>query len=205
MPRDVKADILDAAITQFCSVGYDGASIGEIAKVAGVSKASILYHFASKEDLWKDAVDALYARLQAFYAARLSEAVPATREGFEYVLRTYYDACIHVPEHVNLLNLEGHSDTWRSQWIARRHLARHFKWTGAFNARLIAAGLLPNVELDFLQNMLAGGGQLALGQHPLWQAAMQTRETPEEVADRYVRRLMDIVFPRLETAPKVDG
>lgn len=43
--------ILDAAFTCFGRMGYHGTSLKEIAKVAGVSKALIHYHFENKETL----------------------------------------------------------------------------------------------------------------------------------------------------------
>ena len=43
--------ILDAAVRLFSESGYDGVSMRRIAEEAGVSKANIYHHFASKEAL----------------------------------------------------------------------------------------------------------------------------------------------------------
>jgi AcrR family transcriptional regulator len=45
------SELRDAALQEFASAGYHGTSIQAIADRAGVSKASVLYHFASKEAL----------------------------------------------------------------------------------------------------------------------------------------------------------
>ena len=42
-------ELRDVALKEFASAGYLGTSIQAIADRAGVSKASVLYHFASKE------------------------------------------------------------------------------------------------------------------------------------------------------------
>lgn len=45
------SELRDAALEEFASAGYLGTSIQAIAARAGVSKASVLYHYASKETL----------------------------------------------------------------------------------------------------------------------------------------------------------
>src|SRR6187402_3502138 len=45
------APLLESALRQFAAVGFDGASLQRIASDAGLSKSSVLYHFASKEGL----------------------------------------------------------------------------------------------------------------------------------------------------------
>jgi AcrR family transcriptional regulator len=58
------------ALEQFSSAGYAATSLQNIADAAGVSKASVLYHFASKEQLLGAAlartVDALEAIVASF-------------------------------------------------------------------------------------------------------------------------------------------
>ena len=46
--------ILHAGEQLFAEKGYDGASIGAIARLAGVSKANIYHHFASKDELYSE-------------------------------------------------------------------------------------------------------------------------------------------------------
>ena len=50
---DKRRQILDGARTVFLSAGFDGASMGEIARVAGVSKGTLYVYFDSKEDLFE--------------------------------------------------------------------------------------------------------------------------------------------------------
>jgi TetR/AcrR family transcriptional regulator len=49
---DGARQILDAALEVFAAHGYEGASIHAIAQRAGVSKANVFHHFASKEQLY---------------------------------------------------------------------------------------------------------------------------------------------------------
>lgn len=51
-----RTGILDAALTAFSQSGYHSASIDDIAREAGVSKALIYEHFASKQELYADLI-----------------------------------------------------------------------------------------------------------------------------------------------------
>ena len=50
---DKRRQILDGARTVFLSAGFDGASMGEIARAAGVSKGTLYVYFDSKEALFE--------------------------------------------------------------------------------------------------------------------------------------------------------
>jgi AcrR family transcriptional regulator len=77
------SELRDAALEEFASAGYLGTSIQAIAARAGVSKASVLYHFASKETLLdaalSPAIDGLAALLPG--TAQLG-GTEAERAGF---------------------------------------------------------------------------------------------------------------------------
>ncbi|MDR6953513.1 AcrR family transcriptional regulator [Ancylobacter sp. 3268] len=48
-----RRQILDGASDVFLASGFDGASMGEIARAAGVSKGTLYTYFASKEELFR--------------------------------------------------------------------------------------------------------------------------------------------------------
>src|SRR3954449_12888489 len=82
-----RTGILDAALAVFSERGYHDAAIDEIAGEAGVSKALIYEHFASKQEL--------YANLLESHASELSDrlaAAVAGVEGSELRLETGLDA-----------------------------------------------------------------------------------------------------------------
>ena len=70
-------DLRLTALEQFASVGFAGASLQHIADVAGYSKSSVLYHFASKEALLEavltPAIDRLEDILERFLATEETE------------------------------------------------------------------------------------------------------------------------------------
>jgi AcrR family transcriptional regulator len=70
-----RTGILDAALAVFSGSGYHSASIDDIAREAGVSKALIYEHFASKQEL--------YADLIARNARELTQRIGAALVGVE--------------------------------------------------------------------------------------------------------------------------
>jgi len=70
-----RTGILDAALAVFSQSGYHPASIDDIARAAGVSKALIYDHFASKQEL--------YADLIARNARELTQRIAAALSGVE--------------------------------------------------------------------------------------------------------------------------
>jgi AcrR family transcriptional regulator len=70
-----RSAILDAALTAFSQKGYHATSLDDIARVAGVSKALIYEHFASKQEL--------HADLIARNARELTQRVAGALSGVE--------------------------------------------------------------------------------------------------------------------------
>jgi AcrR family transcriptional regulator len=95
-----RAAILDAALGVFASRGYAAASIDEIAGAAGISKALIYEHFASKRGLQVALLEANVAEL----FARLS-ASAATQEPGDVRLHAGVDAFLRF--------VQERRDAWR--------------------------------------------------------------------------------------------
>ena len=54
-----EAKILEAALDVFSSAGFQGATVDEIARVAGMSKPNLLYYFSGKEEIHAVLIDGL--------------------------------------------------------------------------------------------------------------------------------------------------
>jgi AcrR family transcriptional regulator len=66
---DAAVVIRQAALKAFARAGFQGASIVEIAQLAGVAKPLVHYHYASKDVLWEAAVSGAMADLMAEIAS----------------------------------------------------------------------------------------------------------------------------------------
>jgi TetR/AcrR family transcriptional regulator len=72
-PIGRKEEILDVATRLFAERGYEGASMNDVAEKVGMRKASLFYHFATKDALYEAVVDRVIASLRqpldAIYAS----------------------------------------------------------------------------------------------------------------------------------------
>jgi len=83
---DVPSQILSSATRLFARRGYDGTSLSAIAESVGIRKASLLYHFPSKEDLRRAVLDQLIQHWNEVLP-RLLGAVTSGRGRFEALTR----------------------------------------------------------------------------------------------------------------------
>ena len=86
---DARDRIVEAALTVFSNLGFDGATTREIAKEAGVSSGLIHHHFKDKETLW----NLVGARITEEFAesgkASIDPALKGTPAGLRKMLAAY--------------------------------------------------------------------------------------------------------------------
>jgi len=114
--------LLDVAVRVFLERGYDGSSLDQVARAAGITKASIYYHARGKEELLLRgagrAFDALYAAL-AEPAAASGRAI----DRLKHVMRRTIEITITMtPEVALLLRIRGNTRAERRILERRREL-----------------------------------------------------------------------------------
>lgn len=82
-----RAQIIDCAVDALCELGFAGASVGEIARRAGVSKGVVTYHFPDKNALLTTIVTDLYTTA----GERIARRIEASDNSAE-ALRGYLEA-----------------------------------------------------------------------------------------------------------------
>jgi AcrR family transcriptional regulator len=123
-PYDIDS-LTDVALRVFAERGYDGASMDDVARAAGITKASIYHHVSGKEALLERglgrALDALFAILEE----------PAAREGsagerLRVIIGRVAETTLHLlPELTVLFRVHGASRSERNALERRRAFDRH--------------------------------------------------------------------------------
>ena len=98
-----RRQILEGARQVFMASGFDGASMGEIAKAAGVSKGTLYVYFDSKEALF-EALTVEEKEGLAENLFRLDEADPDVRAVLTRLGASYL-AMMARPEHVSIIRM----------------------------------------------------------------------------------------------------
>lgn len=101
-----RAAILQAARAEFAAKGLAGARVHEIAARAGVNKQLIYYYYGSKEDLYRTALEVVYAEIRSLerdlaLGDLAPEAAMAALIGFSF------DYLARHPDFIGLLNHEN--------------------------------------------------------------------------------------------------
>jgi AcrR family transcriptional regulator len=101
--------ILDLAVRVFLERGYDGASLDDIARAAGITKASIYYHVRSKEELLARGVGRAFEALYAVLDEPVAKSGSAAERLRHIVRRTIEITVAMLPEVALLLRVRGNT------------------------------------------------------------------------------------------------
>ena len=99
-----RKEILDAAASMFAEKGFDGASISQIARRCGVSKALLYHYYQSKEELLFSMLH-LHVNLLVEVAAKAVAKSDNPKEQLKYLIRDLMQLYIDTRDkHIVLLN-----------------------------------------------------------------------------------------------------
>lgn len=155
--------LLDAALAEFAAHGFEGASTRAIAAAAGTHQPQINYHFDSKDELWREAVDHLFDRLDHAVGRYLHDEPSATddRTRFAGLIRAFVRAAAELPELNRIMVQEATIDSDRLRWIVERHTRPRFEQLTSNWRALRASGEVPDVDDVVLYYSLVGAASLA--------------------------------------------
>ena len=86
-PDERRAQLLDAASTAFLTGGFDGTSMDDVARQAGVTRLVVYRHFESKQAVYRSVLDTVVTRLREEFG-RLDGGTPTARRGVVRALLT---------------------------------------------------------------------------------------------------------------------
>jgi TetR/AcrR family transcriptional regulator len=122
---DGRSRILAAALQIFAISGFEGSSLRQIAKHAGVLHQLVVYHFKTKDALWREVVSSIFEeswREQGLSywteRVRVQGAAKALRE----MLRAFALFTAKRPELHRLLSFEGQADSERLDWLIETYI-----------------------------------------------------------------------------------
>jgi AcrR family transcriptional regulator len=151
--------ILDAAVDLFSERSFDGASTREIAQRAGVTQPLLNYHYRSKDELWRAAVDSLFARLREVMTARTDglRGVDA-RTTAKLLVREFITFSARNPQLHRLITQESKVDGERMDYLVEQHVRPLYESTVALFEQLAREGAVPPIPAPHLYYILTGAG-----------------------------------------------
>ena len=187
--------ILHAALDVFAERSFDGASTREIALRSGVTQPLLNYHFSTKVELWRAAVDRLFALLTATLSAHVEglrgvDDLTTTR----LIVREFVYFSARHPELHRIITGECKTDTPRMDWMVDRHIRPLYEETVARFARLTEQGHLPPIPPAHLYYMLTGAGPTMFVLGPECRRLTGLDPTSEDVVEAHADAVLTLLF-----------
>ena len=138
---DARERIIAAARRSFAASGFDGAATRRIATDAGVAQSLLLYHFGSKDALWRAVIDDLFAALNRKMGVAARDSRGGTiRERLMAVIRAFIALCVEDADIHRIMTIEGRQPSERLTWLVERHLRANYRQACELIAQGQAAG-----------------------------------------------------------------
>jgi AcrR family transcriptional regulator len=196
----VASELLEAALVEFASRGFEGASTRAIAERAGWHQPQINYHFSSKEQLWRAAVDHLFGLLTAALGAAPPDPDPTG--AFAESVRRFVRFSAHHPELHRIMNQESTADSARLAWIVDTHLRHRYDWLRRAWARVPEADRGPYTALEVWE-LLVGFGALPYANAPILERLAGAHLTSDEAIEARAERVVSVLLTARARARRV--
>lgn len=149
--------IIDAALTIFAERGFDGASTRAISERAGVPQPLLVYHFRTKDELWRAVARSIFDlvdgdRKRDAVPDRTGPAIARVRREFHLLFRS----TLTRPQLHQFMLREAMPGSPRLAWLVEQHLKPYFDHILPDIAAAQAAGGLPSGDPILLYYMLIG-------------------------------------------------
>ena len=181
--EDNRERLLDAALAEFGAKGFEGASTRAIADRADAHQPQIHYHFASKEALWKAAVDHLFAELGRAMdgldvGAGRTGALEALADDFAEMIRRFVRFAAAHPELNQIMVHEATAKSARLRWMTERHVRPLYDVVRVLWRRLRDAEIAAPIGDAVFHYVLVGAASLPYVNAP--EARLLTGEEPTD-------------------------
>lgn len=151
--------ILAAALDLFSELSFEGATTRDIAARAGVTQPLLNYHFSSKDELWRAAVDGLFEGLDRALTAR-AEGLRGVDEVTvaRLLVREFITFSATHPQLHRIITQECKTDGPRMDYLVGRHIRPLYDGATALFTRLAEQGHVPDIPPAHLYYILTGAG-----------------------------------------------
>lgn len=156
---EMRERILHAALECFGAFGFAGTSTRAVADRAGISHPLLIYHFQSKEQLWRSTMGDVIERYKAELQARLDRAGSADpRAGLEAFIENFVEFSARTPQLHRIMTQQSTQGSDRIAWLIEGGLRESFGQITGLIRRAQKAGLVRSGEPARLYYAVIGLG-----------------------------------------------
>lgn len=138
---EVRERALHAALECFGAFGFEGTSTRAVAERAGVSHPLLLYHFASKEQLWLSTMADVVGHYRLEFEQRLALVDEQdAAAGLRAFIENFVRFSARVPQLQRIMTQQSTQGSERIHWLIDNHLRASFEAVLGLIVRGQAAG-----------------------------------------------------------------
>ncbi len=118
-----RSKLIEAATPMFAEQGFDAISVRDIENAAGVKRGVLSYHFGTKDELWREATNALFNPLITALGQRLEILRDlSSRERVALLIRFHVRYYAENPLLSRLMSQEARQNTWRIAYLSQHYV-----------------------------------------------------------------------------------
>ena len=189
--------IREVALEQFSRLGFERVTMGGIAQEAGVSQATLHYHFEDKDQLWRAAMldlSAVIAEEERFLAAA-KDAAPLDQ--LRMAMRLFIDLSWRHPALGRIVALEGMAGGERLDWLNEHLMGRRNDRLVRLARAAIAAGQLKPFPPEHIVITLQAAAVGVINLAPLMRAGFRTDPATPEHRAAHEHMILDALLSGL--------
>lgn len=196
---DLRERVLAAAIRAFARDGYEGASLPRIADDADTRHTNILYHFGSKEGLWREAVDHAFSDERDRLLAIAQTAKDLEPIGiFKVMVRATVQFAHRHPAHFAIVVQECQAPSNRFDWLFEQHLSAIHEQFDRVAQSAVFRGQMKPVGAAYLGLTLLGAINSFFALRPLVERLYGVDPAQEAEALAHADSLVETIFHGIE-------
>lgn len=187
--------ILDAAIALFSRNGFDGTSTSEVGLGAGVAQSVVLYHFATKDELWRAAMNRLFTRVHSeFRRDRNVLQDLSSIDRLKVWIRQFVFTSAAHPELGRVIMREGTAGGPRLKWLISRHLGMDYELYELHFRKAMEDGAIRKYPTLPLTILVHAAASMLFNLHPLVESVYGRSPLEDDVIADQADMVVDIIF-----------
>jgi AcrR family transcriptional regulator len=187
--------IVAAAADLFAERSFDGATTREIAARAGVTQPLLNYHYRSKDELWRAAVDSLFESLTNSMTAHREELQGVDElTGARLRVRQFVVFSARNPQLHRIITQECKADSARMDYLVEHHVRPLYETTVALFEHLVRDGVVPSIAPAHLYYLLIGAGPTMFVLAPECRRLTGLDPSSDEVIEAHADAVCTLLF-----------
>jgi AcrR family transcriptional regulator len=192
---DTRERILQAALEEFASHGFQGASTRSIATAAGVQHPLVTHHFESKEGLWKTVLTTIQQNFSEYYGRYLhGEKSDDDVEQLRRLQEAYIRFSAAFPHYSWLMAHEGRRGGPMLDWLVEERAKTYFSHLTRLIASAQAQGRYVEGDPTHLQYLFIGCVTRIFMQRAEVEKVMGRSLGTDKFVDEHVRLCCSLFF-----------